>query len=125
MDILFLVVGIFIGLLVSFIYIRMKLQKQRAEFELEKRSVDQVFVQQKFELEKEKSLFEDRYLSLLKEKDALLLQIQLIRSESNLQSQQLARAEAYFGNLQEMKGAKGDRLSERSTLALYSVGFLV
>ena len=101
MDILFLSVGIFIGILGSFIFLRMKLQKQRADFELEKRAGDQVFVQQKFELEKEKSLFEDRYQSLLKEKEELLQQIQLIRSESNLQSQQLARAEADFVNLQE------------------------
>jgi DNA recombination protein RmuC len=89
------------GTLGSFIFLRMKLQKQRADFELEKQISDQAFVQQKFELEKEKSLYEDRNASLQKEKEELLQQIQQLRSESNIQSQQLARAGADFGNLQE------------------------
>jgi DNA recombination protein RmuC len=101
MEILFLSVGICLGVLVSFFYYRGKIQKQTVDFELEKRSVEQVFVQQKFELEKDKSLFEDRNGSLLKEKEELLRQIQQLRSDTNIQSQQLARASADFGNLQE------------------------
>jgi DNA recombination protein RmuC len=101
MEILFLSVGICLGAFGTFIFFRGKLQKQATDFELEKRSIEQAFVQQKFELEKDKSLFEDRNGSLLKEKEELLLQIQQLRSDSNIQSQQLARASADFGNLQE------------------------
>jgi len=101
MEILFLSAGICLGFLISFLILKSKLQKQRADFELEKRSAEQLSVQQKFDLEKEKSLYEDRNLSLLKEKEELLQQIQQLRSDSNIQSQQLARASADFGNLQE------------------------
>jgi len=79
----------------------MKLQKQRAEFEQEQRSGEQILIQQKFELEKGKSLFEDRNQTLLKEKEELLQQIQQLRSENGIQSQQLARDEADFRNFQE------------------------
>lgn len=101
MDILFLLAGLALGFILSFLLIKGKLQKQRSDFELEKRSGEQVLIQQKFELEKEKSLFEDRYLSLLKEKEELILQIQGLRTENSNQNQQLARAEGDFLNLQE------------------------
>ena len=101
MDILFLLAGLALGFVLSFLLIKGKLQKQRSDFELEKRSGEQVLIQQKFELEKEKSLFEDRYLSLLKEKEELILQIQGLRTENSIQNQQLARAEGDFLNLQE------------------------
>jgi len=101
MDILFILVGIFIGFLGTFFYWRMKFQKQSADFELEKRSVEQTFLQQRFDVEKEKSLFGDRNQTLLKEKDELLKQIGELRAESGAQSQQLARSNADFGNLQE------------------------
>lgn len=83
MDFLFLFAGLVAGLFLSFIFLKPGFQKQ------------------KFELEKEKSLFEDRNQSLLKEKEELQRQLQLLRSENGTQNQQLARAEADFGNLQE------------------------
>ena len=101
MDILFFIAGICLGALGSFIFLQSKLQKRRFDFEQEKHSVEEIYVQQKFELEKEKSLFEDRNQSLLKEREELLLQIQQLRVENGIQSQQLARAEADFNNLQE------------------------
>ncbi|MDP2890830.1 MAG: DNA recombination protein RmuC [Bacteroidota bacterium] len=101
MEILFGAVGFFVGMIVSFLFLKSKLQKQRADFEREKLISEQNFIQQKFELEKEKSLFEDRNQSLLKEKEELNQQIQLFRTENGIQGQQLARAEADFSNLQE------------------------
>lgn len=101
MDILFLFAGLGIGLLLSFFFLKSKLQNQQNDFEREKVMAEQDFVQQKFELEKGKSLFEDRNQSLLKERDELLRQIQLLRTEGGEQNQQLARAEADFRNLQE------------------------
>ncbi len=101
MEILFLSAGLALGILLGFLFLKGKLQKQRSDFELEKRSGEQLFLQQKFELDKEKSLFEDRNQSLMKEKEELNQQIQLLRTENGIQSQQLARAEADFGNLQE------------------------
>jgi len=83
MDILFLLAGIALGSILSFIFLKSS------------------FLKQKFELEKEKTLFEDRNQSLLKEKEEFLLQIQQFRSENGVQLQQLARAEADFSNLQE------------------------
>lgn len=101
MEILFLAAGLCLGFIVSFLILKSGKQKQRSDFEREKQAIEQVYLQQKFELEKGKSLFEDRNQSLLKEKEELLLQVQQLRTESGIQSQQLARAEADFGNLQE------------------------
>ncbi|MDP3915907.1 MAG: DNA recombination protein RmuC [Bacteroidota bacterium] len=101
MNILFGAVGFLVGLIVSYFILKSKLQKQRTDFDREKLISEQNFIQQKFNLEKEKSLFEDRNLSLLKEKEELNQQIQLFRTENGIRGQQLARAEADFSNLQE------------------------
>ena len=101
MNILFGAFGFFVGVIVSYLFLKSKLQKHQSDFEQEKRLTEQRFIQEKFELEKAKSLFEDRNQSLQKEKEELILQIQLLRSENSIQSQQLARAEADFSNLQE------------------------
>ena len=101
MEILFLFAGLCLGFIVSFLILKSGKQKQRSDFEREKQAREQEYLQQKFELEKEKLLFQDRNQSLLKEKEDLLLQIQQLRIENGIQSQQLARAEADFGNLHE------------------------
>ena len=101
MEILFLFVGIALGFIVSFLILKSGKQKQRSDFEKQMLANEQQFTQQKFELEKKNSLFEDRNQTLLKEKEELLRQIQLIRTENGIQSQQLARAEADFSNLQQ------------------------
>lgn len=101
MDILFLLAGLALGFILSFLLMKGKSQKQRSDFELEKRSGEQILIQQKFELDKEKSLFEDRNQALLKEKEELIQQIQGLRNENSIQNQQLARAEGDFLNLQE------------------------
>jgi DNA recombination protein RmuC len=101
MEILFLLAGLCLGFAVSFFILKSGKQKQRSDFEREKQASEQVYLQQKFELEKVKSLFEDRNQSLQKEKEELLLQVQQLRTENGIQGQQLARAEGDFGNLQE------------------------
>jgi len=101
MEILFLIAGTGLGFVLTFIILKSKLQKQRSDFEQEKVLAEQTFTQQKFEVEKDKSLFEDRNQSLQKEREELLQQIQMLRTDNGIQSQQLARAEADFGNLQE------------------------
>jgi DNA recombination protein RmuC len=101
MEILFLLAGLCLGFVVSYFILKSGKQKQQSDFEQEKQATEQVYLQQKFELEKEKSLFEDRNQSLLKEKEELIQQLQQLRSENSIQSQQLARDEADFGNLQE------------------------
>jgi DNA recombination protein RmuC len=101
MEILFLLAGLCLGFVVSFLIRKSGKQKLLAAFEREKQASEQVFLQQRFEVEKEKSVFQDRNQSLLKEKEELLLQIQQLRTENGIQGQQLARAEADFGNLQE------------------------
>lgn len=94
MEILFLAVGLLLGFGFAYIFLKSKFQNKQADSE-------QQFIQEKFELEKAKSLFEDRNQSLLKEREEMLLQIHQLRSENGIQSQQLARAEADFGNIQE------------------------
>lgn len=101
MEILFLLAGLCLGFIVSFLILKSGKQKQQSDFERKMQASEQAHLQQKFEVEKEKSLFEDRTQSLLKEKEELLLQVQQLRTENGIQSQQLARAEADFGNLQE------------------------
>ena len=101
MEILFLLAGLGLGFVVSFLIMKSGKLKQQSDFEREKQAGEQVYLQQKFEIEKEKSLFQDRNQSLLKEKEELHLQVQQLRTENGIQSQQLARSEADFGNLQE------------------------
>ncbi|MBV5312874.1 MAG: DNA recombination protein RmuC [Prolixibacteraceae bacterium] len=101
MEILFLLAGLCLGFLLGFLFLKGKLQKQHSDFEQEKRADEQILVQQKFELEKEKSLFEERTRTLQKEKEELIQQVQLLRTDNSIQSQQLARAEGDFLNLQE------------------------
>ncbi len=101
MEILFLSAGLVLGFLLGFLFLKGKLQKQRSDFELEKRTGEQILIQQKFELEKEKSLFEERTRTLLKEKEELIQQVHLLRTDNSIQNQQLARAEGDFLNLQE------------------------
>jgi DNA recombination protein RmuC len=101
MNILFLLAGLALGFLLGFLFLKGKLQKQRSDLEQEKRSGEQLLIQQKFELEKEKSLFEDRNQTLVKEKEELIQQIQALRTDNQAQGQQLARAEGDFLNLQE------------------------
>ncbi|MDP2337652.1 MAG: DNA recombination protein RmuC [Bacteroidota bacterium] len=101
MEILYLIAGACFGFLLTFIILKSKLQKQRSGFELEKHALGQQFLQEKFELEKSKSVFEDRNQSLQKEREELLQQIQVLRTDNSIQNQQRTRAEADFGNLQE------------------------
>ena len=101
MEISILAGSIALVVFVSYFFLKSKLQKQTLDFDREKLMLEQNFIQEKFNLEKEKSLFEDRNQSLLKEKEELNQQIQQLRTENGIQGQQLARAEADFGNLQE------------------------
>lgn len=106
MEILFLFAGIGLGFGASFLIMKAGKQKLQSDFERERQAGEQVFLQQKFELEKGKSLFEDRNQALLKEKEDLFSQLQQLRSENSIKSQQLARTEADFGNLQEKLDAQ-------------------
>ena len=101
MNIIFLFAGILIGMIVSFLILKSKLLRQKEDFDREKVVAEQNFTQQKHELEKGKSIFEDRNQSLLKEREELVQQIQLLRNENGIQGQQLARDEVDFSNLQE------------------------
>ena len=90
-----------LGFIISYLLLKSKLKSQSDEALREKMMAEQQFTRQKFELEKEKSLFEDRNKSMLNERDELLQQIQSLRTECGIKSQQLARDEADFSNLQE------------------------
>ncbi|MFY9152790.1 MAG: DNA recombination protein RmuC [Prolixibacteraceae bacterium] len=90
MEFLFTAAGLIFGFVVAYLILNSKLQKQQSKSN-----------QEKFELEKTKSLFEDRNHALQNEREELLRQIQALRTENGIQSQQLARDEADFGNLQE------------------------
>lgn len=83
MEILLLLGGLFAGIAATYLV------------------MNQRFTKNKFELDKEKSILADRNLLLQKEKDELLQQINQLRNENVIQSQQLARAEADFLNLQD------------------------
>jgi len=101
MEYLFLIAGTGLGFIFTFMILKSKLQKQRSEYEHIKLLDEQRFNQEKFELEKGKLVFEDRNQTLQKERDEMLLQIQALRTDNSIQSQQLARAEADYSNLQQ------------------------
>jgi len=101
MEYLFLIAGTGLGFIFTFMILKSKLQKQRSEYEHIKLLDEQRFIQDKFELEKGKLVFEDRNQTLQKERDEMLGQIQTLRTDNSIQSQQLARAESDYSNLQE------------------------
>lgn len=82
METVFILAGLCFGAMVSYLML------------------NQMFAKQKFELEKENSLFADRNQFLQKEKEELTRQIVQLRTENSIQIQQMARAEADFTNLQ-------------------------
>lgn len=82
METVFILAGLCFGAMVSYLMLNQK------------------FAKQKFELEKENSLFADRNQFLQKEKEELTRQIVQLRTENSIQIQQMARAEADFTNLQ-------------------------
>lgn len=90
MEFLYFWGGILLGFAVASIYLASKLHKQRISFNLEK-----------FEVEKARSLFEDRYLNLQKEREAFLLTIQKLQAETEQKSSMIARLDADLLNLQE------------------------
>lgn len=101
MEILWMVAGVLAGFMIALLIMKSRLQRQREESTKEKVIQEQQFTQQRFDLEKEKSLFADRNNSLLKEREELLGQIHALREENALKSQQLARNEAGYAHLQE------------------------
>ena len=101
MEILYLLAGIALGSIVFSVIMNWKLHKQHSNNELKRQTEQQQYIQDKFELEKEKDRFEDRNRILSMEREQLLLQIQQLQIENNTKSQQLARNEADFDNLQE------------------------
>jgi DNA recombination protein RmuC len=101
MEILFLLGGLILGFTIAWLFLKSGQRRAQAEAEKQKMLAEQDFVRQKFDLEKEKSVVEDRYLTLSKEREQLLLELGELRNTCGIQSQQLARAGADFKNLQE------------------------
>lgn len=101
MEIIILASSLILGLLLFIIVFKSKIQKLKSAFELEKYSTEQKSIHEKYELEKEKSLFEERYKLVVDEREILKSQIQQLRNELAIQSQNLARSEADFINLQQ------------------------
>ena len=106
MEILFLLGGLILGFTIAWLFLKSGQRQAQAEAEKQKMLAEQEFVRQKFDLEKEKSVVEDRYLTLSKEREQLLLEMGELRNTSGIQSQQLARAGADFKNLQEKLDAQ-------------------
>lgn len=101
MEFLYLIAGIGLGYFISYLLLKSKLQRQQSDSDLQKQVLEQKYIQEKFELEKEKTLFGDRNQALQKERDEMLREIQQLRSENSAQSQRLARGEVEFSNLRE------------------------
>ncbi len=101
MEILFLLGGLILGFTIAWLFLKSGRRQVQAEAEKQKMLAEQDFVRQKFDLEKEKSVVVDRYLTLSKEREQLLLEMGELRNTNGIQSQQLARAGADFKNLQE------------------------
>jgi DNA recombination protein RmuC len=101
MEFLYLAAGIALGFIVSSLFLKSKLRRQQAGAQLEKQALEQKSVQEKFELEREKSVLDDRNRALLAGRDELIQQIQQLRAENSTQSRQLVRTEAEFAYLRE------------------------
>ena len=60
MEMLYLFAGTGLGSIVFFFLMSWRLQKQRSDYELKRQTEGQQYIQDKFELEKEKARFEDQ-----------------------------------------------------------------
>lgn len=97
MELEYFLLGLGLGTITVFFISQIQSQKKRREQQKKEDS----FSRQRNELDKEVSVLADRHQTLLKEKEDLMQQLQQLRVNNLIQSQQLARAEADFGNLQE------------------------
>ncbi|HLN72100.1 MAG TPA: DNA recombination protein RmuC [Prolixibacteraceae bacterium] len=118
MEILWMIAGLIAGFIVSLLVMKSKLRSQRENLMQERMMAERQFTQQRFDLEKEKSLFADRHNTLLQEREGLMQQIHALREENALKSQQLARDEADFAHLQEkleVQRREMDQLQQKFT----------
>lgn len=97
MELEYFLLGLGLGAITVFFISQIQSQKKRRE----QQEKEDSFSRQRNELEIKISVLTDRHQSLLKEKEELMLQLQQLRTENLIHSQQLVRAEADFSNLQE------------------------
>ncbi|MGE5395517.1 MAG: DNA recombination protein RmuC [Candidatus Saccharibacteria bacterium] len=124
MEILWMVAGVAAGFIISFLWMKLKLQRQIDVSAKESMMAGQQFTQRQFELEKEKSLFAERNNLLLKEREELTRQILALREENALKGQQLARKEADFVHLNEkLEGQRKemDQLQQKFTIEFENI----
>lgn len=124
MEILMVIGSLLAGFIISFLWMKLKLQRQIEVSAKESMMAGQQFTQRQFELEKEKSLFAERNNLLLKEREELTRQILALREENALKSQQLARNEADFVHLNEkLEGQRKemDQLQQKFTIEFENI----
>lgn len=124
MEILMVIGSLLAGFIISFLWMKLQLQRQIEVSAKESMMAGQQFTQRQFELEKEKSLFAERNNLLLKEREELTRQILALREENALKSQQLARNESDFVHLNEkLEGQRKemDQLQQKFTIEFENI----
>lgn len=113
MEILYIIVGILIGATIAFLILRTKSAQAEKEF-----------VSERSELDKQKTIAEERVNYLQKEKEGLETELKDIRNQSEEKGQRLAKAEEEFKFLREKMNTQKqemDELQKKFTLEFENV----
>lgn len=112
MEIIYLFVGIIIGVFVAFFYFNWKNQKKLATVLLEYQEKIKVHEEQKFEVEKQSLIWEERSQSLKADAELLKNELGKIREENTHLIGRLEKAKVEYLNLQEKLQTQKAELEE-------------
>ena len=112
MEILFVIVGLVIGIISAFFYFRIKSQKVKVDFEKELLEKEKIFQRQKVEIEKQSLIWEERFQLLKNDSDEWKSELAEIRSANTNLVGRLERAKEEYLNLQEKLKTQKAELAE-------------
>lgn len=101
MEIVYLVVGLVVGAIVAFFYVKMKSQKGLSDAENIWREKEQTFQDQKVEAEKQSMIWEERFQLLKVESEEWKADLEKYRSENTILVGRLEKAKVEYLNLKE------------------------
>ncbi len=112
MEIIYLLTGIVVGAVIVFFYLKFKNQKTISGAENKFRESEKNFEQQRAETEKQRAIWEERFLLLKTETDAWKNELQKLREENTVLTGRLEKAKVEYRNLQEKLETEKAELEE-------------
>lgn len=112
MEIIYLVVGLFIGFVAVFFYFKIKNQKVQVDIENGLLEKERTFQEQKVEAEKQSLIWEERFQNLKKDSQEWKQELEKIRGENTILVGRLEKAKVEYLNLQEKLNTQKAELEE-------------